>query len=178
VRTFFPKDVQKVDASSHCDGAEYAIGIGTEMWADGPVSVLKIQMAYDGQVAGRKAPSFPVLDVRHSGSRFRSCPDFDEVATQIEKLIDPLRHWLITWDRPFGGNDVSGLIGEAIKDAYNLGDEDIYRPCHQVRTVQIQASGTAAEVAALICSKLRELNAPGGIRLYVARVADDAEAST
>ena len=39
MRTFFPREIEKVDASSHCDGAEYWIGRGTEMWTDGPAEV-------------------------------------------------------------------------------------------------------------------------------------------
>lgn len=177
MRTFFPRRTETVDASSHGEGAEYQIGIGSEMWPDGPAHVLKVQMAYDGQVAGRKAPSFPILDEVHEGQRFRGCPDFDLVVATIERMIDPQRRWIITWDRPPGGNDVSELVSEAIKQAYNLGDDDLRRPCLQVRTIEIQASGNAVEVVDRVCSELRKLKAPSGIKLYAARVADEGTAS-
>jgi hypothetical protein len=174
MRTFFPRQKDTVDASSHCEGAEYLIGIGSEMWVDGPAHVLKIQMAYGGQVAGRKAPSFPLEQTTRDGHTFRSCPDFDEVVATVEKMIGPLRRWLITWDRPPGGSDVSDLVSEAIKQAYDLNDEDLLRPCLQVRTVEIQASETADKVATRIRGKLRKLGAPQGITIYAARVADES----
>jgi hypothetical protein len=35
MRTFFLRGTEKVDASSHCNGAEYWVGIGSEIWPDG-----------------------------------------------------------------------------------------------------------------------------------------------
>lgn len=58
-----------------------------------------------------------------------------------------------------------------------ISDDDLIRPCLQVRTIDIQASGAAAEVADRIRSELRKLKAPAGIKLYAARIADKGEAS-
>jgi hypothetical protein len=177
MRTFFPRKQEKVDASSHCEGAQYVIGVGTEMWGTEPVKVLKVQMSYDNKVAGRKAPSFPIVKKRVGSDKFDGCPDFDEVAAKVEKVISPLRRWMITWDRRPGSKDVSGIVCEAIKQCFTLEDEHLERPCHQIRVAEFVASGPANEVADALRRKLRELNAPKGTKIYVARLAEEGDAS-
>ena len=142
------------------------------MWAAEPVEVLKVQMAYDGQVAGRKSPSFPVRHEKRGNARYRSCPDFDEIVEKVEGIIDPIRWWLITWDRPYNGPDVSKYVENALKEVFHLEDHDLKRPCLQVRLVEFQASGKAREVEAELRRALVALNAPKGITLFVARLGD------
>jgi hypothetical protein len=176
-RTFFPKKTKTIDASSHRPGADYVVGIGNEIWGTEAVPVLKIQMAYDGNVAGRKAPSFPIVRETVDGSSFNSCPDFDEVAAKVEEIVDPLRKWLITWDRPPNGPDVSATVCDAIKLVWSLRDEDLLQPCLQVRVIQIQASGTGSKIADQLRKQLRALHAPNGTRIFVARLADEGNVS-
>lgn len=61
-QTFFPDVESKVLASCppHPENTYYRIAIGKEDWGDTREEVLKIQMEYDGAVAGRKSPSFPI----------------------------------------------------------------------------------------------------------------------
>lgn len=61
-QTFFPEVESKVNASCppHPQNTCYRIAIGKEDWGDSKEEVLKIQMEYDGSVAGRKSPSFPI----------------------------------------------------------------------------------------------------------------------
>jgi predicted extracellular nuclease len=60
-------------------------------------------------------------------------------------------------------------------NGFTLEEDDLERPCLQVRMIEIQANGTAAEVADNIRQRLQELNAPTGVKLYVARIAEDHE---
>lgn len=76
-RAYFPREVIFVKASPpHPEGTEYVVSIGDEKW-DGKtfVHVAKIQMAYEGRIEGRKAPSFPV-----------GTDDFERVAEAIRQL--------------------------------------------------------------------------------------------
>jgi hypothetical protein len=168
MRTFFPREVVKLDASSHCEGAEYHVGIGTEMWGAEPFEVLKVQMAYDGQVAGRKSPSFPILS-GEPGNHI-SCPDFDDIVETVEKIINPMRWWLVTWDRPANEQDVSKYVEKALKKLFTLEDDDLKRPCLQIRLVEVQASTNARDFETDLRRELLDLNAPKGITLFVARL--------
>lgn len=59
-RTFYPRKSILVAASEpHPEGTEYKISIGDEEWSEVYHSVIKIQMVYEGRVAGRKSPSYP-----------------------------------------------------------------------------------------------------------------------
>lgn len=78
-KTFFPHadKIAYVTASSpHPENTEYKISIGTEVWGGENHEVAKIQMVYDGVIAGRRSPSFPL------GS-----DDYHRVNTVIEQLI-------------------------------------------------------------------------------------------
>jgi len=58
--TFFPELSEIVPASPpHPSGTSYSISIGLEQWESNFIPVVKIQMAYDGEVSGR-SPSFPL----------------------------------------------------------------------------------------------------------------------
>lgn len=60
-RTFYPRVSKYVEASApHPEGTQYKISIGDEDWEGQYQSVVKVQMAYNGKVAGRKSPSYPV----------------------------------------------------------------------------------------------------------------------
>ena len=62
MKKFFPKEYTTVIASDpHPDGTAYKVSLGDEVWGGGiSHSVVKVQMMYDGKVAGRKSPSYPL----------------------------------------------------------------------------------------------------------------------
>lgn len=78
-RTFYPRKTRFVPASEpHVAGAEYKISVGDEDWGNGTYQpVVKVQMVYDGKVAGRKSPSYPVA----SG-------DWKKVQMAIDELVE------------------------------------------------------------------------------------------
>ena len=81
-RKFFPQVTESVPASPpHPPGTQYRISIGSEDWNGVFVSVVKVQIAYDGAVAGRRSPSYPV-DSR----------DCERVHKLIQKLLASNRH--------------------------------------------------------------------------------------
>ena len=61
-QTFFPiKGKQKyIQASPPHQDAQYVVSIGSEMWGGIPQSVIKVQMAYNGKISGRRSPSYPI----------------------------------------------------------------------------------------------------------------------
>jgi hypothetical protein len=60
-KVFFPKAHILVPASSpHPPNTQYRVAIGEEIWDDKRHKVLKIQMVYNGEVAGRRSPSYPL----------------------------------------------------------------------------------------------------------------------
>jgi hypothetical protein len=78
-KTYFPhagKEVLVKASAPHPKNTEYKISIGSETWDDGNHEVVKIQMVYDGVVAGRRSPSFPL-----------GTDDFQRVISKVEKLI-------------------------------------------------------------------------------------------
>ena len=57
---FYPKMSTRVSASApHPEGTEYKISIGEEDWDGEFKTVIKVQMLYNGKIAGRKSPSYP-----------------------------------------------------------------------------------------------------------------------
>jgi hypothetical protein len=78
-KTYFPITGKEVfvDASPpHPEETQYKISIGLENWDDGTHPVLKIQMVYAGEIAGRRSPSFPL-----------GTDDFQRVMTKVQDLI-------------------------------------------------------------------------------------------
>lgn len=75
-KTFYPKMHLMVPASPpHPVNTEYKVSIGHEMW-DGQLNkVIKIQMVYDGVIAGRRSPSYPL-----------ESDDYYRVNEAVEKL--------------------------------------------------------------------------------------------
>lgn len=61
-KTYFPNSNKTISipASEPHQNAEYVISIGDEIWSDGAHQVVKVQMAYDGKISGRRSPSYPV----------------------------------------------------------------------------------------------------------------------
>jgi len=61
MKVYYPLRYIDVPASPPHDGKPaYRVSFGIEHWGDGSAEhVYKIQMVYDGVVAGRKSPSFP-----------------------------------------------------------------------------------------------------------------------
>lgn len=75
-KTFFPYKEAFVSASKpHPDKTQYKISIGLETWGDGNHEVVKIQMVYNGEVAGRRSPSYPL-----------GVNDFIRVAAEVERI--------------------------------------------------------------------------------------------
>lgn len=76
-KTFFPTKSDFVDASApHPANTQYKISIGIEVWDGENHEVYKIQMVYNGEVAGRRSPSFPV-----------GTDDFQRVMIKLQELI-------------------------------------------------------------------------------------------
>lgn len=66
-KTFFPEVVEFVPASSpHPPHTQYKVCIGMEEWNATFVPVIKVQMVYEGVVAGRRSPSYPLNSDDHS----------------------------------------------------------------------------------------------------------------
>lgn len=77
-RTFYPRYSKLIPASApHPKGTEYKISVGDEDWDGVFEKVVKVQMVYDGKVAGRKSPSYPT-----------GTDDWRRVAETIEELIN------------------------------------------------------------------------------------------
>jgi len=78
-QTFFPDadKVALVNASPpHPENTQYKVSIGLENWNGQMHSVVKVQMVYDGEVAGRRSPSFPL-----------GTDDLQRVMTRAQELI-------------------------------------------------------------------------------------------
>ncbi len=78
-KTFFPRADKTafISASTpHPENTQYKISIGLETWGDKNHEVVKIQMVYDGEVAGRRSPSFPL-----------GTDDFQRVLVKTQELI-------------------------------------------------------------------------------------------
>ncbi|MCH5199305.1 MAG: MGMT family protein [Oscillospiraceae bacterium] len=58
--TFYPKRSLLISASKpHPENTQYKVSIGEEDWDGALHTVIKIQLVYNGKIAGRKAPSYP-----------------------------------------------------------------------------------------------------------------------
>ncbi|MGR5130639.1 hypothetical protein [Photobacterium swingsii] len=78
-KTFFPhaNKVAYVKASApHPENTQYKISIGVEVWGGENHEVVKIQMVYDGVIAGRRSPSYPL-----------GTDDYQRVTTKLQELI-------------------------------------------------------------------------------------------
>jgi len=78
-KTFFPYDNKTVyvNASApHPENTQYKISIGLETWGNQNHEVVKIQMVYDGEIAGRRSPSYPL-----------GTDDYQRVMTKLQELI-------------------------------------------------------------------------------------------
>ena len=81
-KIFFPKMFIMVPASHpHPPNTEYRVSIGEELWDEKKNHVLKVQMVYNGDIAGRRSPSYPV------GS-----DDFKRVMEAANKLLTRLEN--------------------------------------------------------------------------------------
>ena len=77
-RTFYPREYRLIEASSpHPEGTEYKVSVGDEDWEGQYHTVVKIQMMYNGKVAGRKSPSYPI-----------ESDDYVRVASAISEMLD------------------------------------------------------------------------------------------
>jgi len=78
-KTFFPhaNRIANVSASHpHPKDTEYRISIGSEVWGGENHEVIKIQMVYEGKVAGRRSPSYPL-----------GTDDYQRVMTKLNELV-------------------------------------------------------------------------------------------
>lgn len=76
-QTFFPKKSIRITASKPHIDAEYVVSIGTEMWGSDAQQVIKVQMAYEGKISGRRSPSYPADTL-----------DYEKVNEAIKKLLE------------------------------------------------------------------------------------------
>lgn len=79
-KTFFPYSNRTaiIKASPpHPANTEYKISIGLETWGAENHPVVKIQMVYDGEIAGRRSPSFPL-----------GTDDFQRVTKKAQEMLD------------------------------------------------------------------------------------------
>lgn len=78
-KTFFPhagKEAIVKASKPHPPKTEYKISIGYEVWDDGNHEVVKVQMVYDGVLAGRRSPSYPL-----------GTDDFQRVMNRVQEMI-------------------------------------------------------------------------------------------
>ena len=78
-KTFFPHadKIAYVKASDpHPKNTKYKISIGSEVWGGENHEVVKVQMVYDGAIAGRRSPSYPL-----------GTDDLQRVINKAEELI-------------------------------------------------------------------------------------------
>lgn len=78
-KTFFPRDGKHVLVTAsdpHPPGTHYKVSIGLERWGDECHEVIKVQMIYDGEVAGRRSPSYPL-----------GTDDFQRVMKAVRRLV-------------------------------------------------------------------------------------------
>ena len=78
-KTFFPyanKTVYVSASSPHPENTQYKISIGSEIWGGENHEVVKIQMVYDGAIAGRRSPSYPL-----------GTDDYQRVMTKLQELV-------------------------------------------------------------------------------------------
>lgn len=77
-KKFHPEMHEDVIASEpHPPGTCYRVSIGLEDWdQEAYVPVIKVQMSYNGQIAGRKPPSYPL-----------GTDDYARVSKAIEDLV-------------------------------------------------------------------------------------------
>lgn len=77
-KLYFPDTAVMVVASPpHPPNTQYRVSIGTETWGGENHRVIKVHMIFDGKVADRRVPSYPV------GSA-----DYTRVAEAIRKLTN------------------------------------------------------------------------------------------
>jgi hypothetical protein len=75
-KVYFPDTAALVTASPpHPPNTQYRISIGTEIWGGENHRVVKVQMVFDGKIAQRRSPSYPV-----------GTNDYARVAEAIRKL--------------------------------------------------------------------------------------------
>lgn len=77
-KVYFPDTAAMLVASPpHPPNTQYRVSIGTETWGGENHRVIKVHMVFDGKVADRRTPSYPV------GST-----DYARVAEAIRKLTN------------------------------------------------------------------------------------------
>lgn len=65
-KIFFPELFELVPAGPpHPPKTQYKVAIGVENWDEKFVPVVKVQMVYDGVIAGRRSPSYPLTSQDH-----------------------------------------------------------------------------------------------------------------
>ncbi len=92
---FYPKMSVNVPASApHPEGTEYRVSIGEEDWEGIYPIVVKVQMVYNGKIAGRKSPSYPI-GTNDSERVAQAIADLEErynkMQTKAEMVIIPAK---------------------------------------------------------------------------------------
>jgi hypothetical protein len=86
-KIYFPIRYIDVPASApHAAGSAYRVSYGLEHWEDftAPQYVHKVQMVYNGTVAGRKTPSYP----ENSNDLQRVCGAFMQIIAEEQEAKD------------------------------------------------------------------------------------------
>jgi len=77
-KVYFPEGAAMVSASPpHPPNTQYRVSIGLETWGGENHRVVKVQMVYDGKIADRRPPSYPVGN-----------DDYIRVAEVVRKIIN------------------------------------------------------------------------------------------
>ncbi len=78
MKIYFPSEHEDVPASSppHPLNTAYRVSWGIEHWGSHAAPVLKVQMVYEGQVSGRRSPSYP-----------KGTDDADRVMAVMQKML-------------------------------------------------------------------------------------------
>lgn len=85
MKTFYPEKSITIKASApHPENTKYKVSIGKEEWGNACNPVVKVQMMYDGKIAGRKSPSYPA-----------GTDDYKRVYEAIQRLASELSLALI-----------------------------------------------------------------------------------
>ncbi|MGG4000258.1 hypothetical protein [Anoxybacillus kestanbolensis] len=145
-QVFSPRRSIFVPASGgHPKNTEYRVAWGFEQWGDSPVAVTKVQMVYDGRVAGMLSPSYPdnTLDEKAVifalkllkegwGTAMKKSKDVlvlrkidspEEVEAEIEKIEDQIHNMNLEIFTPSSG--VSPVVSTEFKEKF-LVEPSIY----------------------------------------------------
>lgn len=132
--------IHVVASSPHPKNTEYRVASGFEKW-NTPVSVTKIQMVYDGKVAGRISPSYPNESLDEKAvdfakelikKKYGSASNRSKVVLQlkhvdstenVEQVIDQTENEIQNMHLDmFRSSSVTPIVDVEFMERYSLGD--------------------------------------------------------